>query len=50
MMVAQKGSAAQGLWVRGLSDEDIARLDYYEGGFDYDLVDVTLANGQAAQV
>lgn len=50
MLVAQKGSAAQGLWVTGLTDEDVARLDYYEGGFDYDLIDVTLANGQAAQV
>lgn len=50
MLVARSGAAAQGLLVTGLTEEDIARLDFYEGGFDYDLVDVTLGEGQAAQV
>lgn len=50
MLVSQKGAQAQGLLVTGLTQEDIARLDFYEGGFDYDLVDVTLKSGQAAQV
>ena len=37
MIVAQAGAQAQGLLIRGLSDEDVARLDFYESGFDYDL-------------
>ncbi|PCJ06654.1 MAG: tellurium resistance protein [Rhodobacteraceae bacterium] len=41
---------AQGLLVRGLSEQDIAALNYYEGGFDYDLktVVVQLMDGQEA--
>ena len=42
MLVPQIGAAARGLLVTGLTEEDIVRLDFYEGGFDYDLVDVTL--------
>lgn len=49
-LVAQTGASAEGLLVTGLKDEDIARLDFYEGGFNYDLVDVTLSGGQSAQV
>lgn len=37
MIAEAKGQAAEGLLVRGLSETDIARLTYYEGGFDYDL-------------
>ena len=44
------GAQAEGLLVRGLSADDFARLDFYEGAFDYDLVPVTLANGQGAEV
>ena len=47
---ASDGATAKGVLVRGLSAEDIARLDYYEGGFDYSLVTETLADGQVAQV
>lgn len=36
-LVAQKDAAAKGLLVKGLSDQDLARLDFYEGGFDYHL-------------
>lgn len=50
MLVPQTGASAAGLFVTGLTDEDIARLDFYEGGFDYDLIDVTLEGGQKAQV
>ncbi|WP_299196306.1 NUDIX domain-containing protein [uncultured Tateyamaria sp.] len=39
-----------GIIVRGLSVEDIARLNYYEGGFDYELRAVTLTSGEAADV
>ncbi|MFG6594174.1 NUDIX domain-containing protein [Sulfitobacter sp. 1A13368] len=44
------GAQAEGLLVRGLSADDFARLDFYEGAFDYDLVPVTLADGQGAEV
>ncbi|WP_300517508.1 gamma-glutamylcyclotransferase [Aliiroseovarius sp.] len=43
MMHAEPGGTARGVLVTGLSDEDIARLDYYEGGFAYELRDVTLS-------
>ncbi|MEP2680482.1 MAG: gamma-glutamylcyclotransferase family protein, partial [Sulfitobacter sp.] len=42
MIAEVPGAAAQGLLVRGLSDRDLAMLDYYEGGFDYGLKPVTL--------
>ncbi len=34
------GEGASGCVVRGLSDEDVRRLDFYEGGFGYDTRDV----------
>ena len=37
MLVAQKGAAAKGLFVSGLSAQDLARLNFYEGGFSYNL-------------
>ncbi|WP_421704307.1 NUDIX domain-containing protein [Aliiroseovarius sp.] len=43
MMHAMPGATAHGVLVTGLSDEDIARLDYYEGGFAYELRDVELS-------
>lgn len=49
-VVEQLGAVTEGLLVQGLSDADIARLDFYEGSFAYDLRDVVLAGGQAAQV
>jgi len=45
-----EAAQAEGLLVQGLSADDFARLDFYEGAFDYDLVPVTLADGQAAEV
>lgn len=50
MIEEQVGEVATGVLVRGLSAEDIARLDFYEGSFAYDLVPVTVADGQAAEV
>ncbi len=35
MIVALDGAEAEGVLVRGLTDEDRAALDYYEGGFVY---------------
>lgn len=47
---ARPDARAEGVIVGALTPEDIARLDYYEGGFDYDLVTVTLGDGARAQV
>ncbi len=44
------GARAPGVLLRDLSPEDIARLDFYEGSFAYDLALVTLENGSEAQV
>ena len=38
--ICEDNGTATGLLVRGLSDEDIARLNFYEGGFDYALKQV----------
>ncbi|MEX3315359.1 NUDIX domain-containing protein [Sulfitobacter sp. PS-8MA] len=49
-IAAEPGAQAEGLLIRGLSAQDIARLDFYEGAFDYDLLPLTLADGQGAEV
>ncbi|QUJ77695.1 NUDIX domain-containing protein [Sulfitobacter albidus] len=49
-LIVEEGSRARGLRVQNLTEQDIARLDFYEGGFDYDLVDVTLTGGLGARV
>ncbi|MEL6449921.1 MAG: NUDIX domain-containing protein [Pseudomonadota bacterium] len=50
VLVADTGARADGITVTGLSDDDVARLDFYEGGYDYDLRQLTLASGQSAAV
>jgi nudix-type nucleoside diphosphatase (YffH/AdpP family) len=50
MIETKEGETACGLVVRGLSQADIARLDYYEGGFAYDLVLAPLSDGTDAEV
>ncbi len=42
MILRTPGAQAQGILVRGLSDVDLQRLAFYEGGFDYDLAPVTV--------
>lgn len=37
LIVEETGAQTQGILLRGLSAEQVARLDYYEGGFAYDL-------------
>lgn len=49
-IVAQPGAQAEGLLLRDLTPDQIARLDFYEGGFDYDLQEVQLASGARARV
>lgn len=45
MIAAVPGAVAQGLVVRALSETDIARLAFYEGGFSYDLAQVNVMTG-----
>ncbi len=35
MIIGEAGAEAEGVVVRGLSETDVARLDFYEGGFSY---------------
>ncbi|MGR3622497.1 NUDIX domain-containing protein [Pseudophaeobacter sp.] len=51
MIAADPDHVAQGVLVRGLSQGDLAALNYYEGGFDYTLkpISVTLSSGELAQ-
>ncbi|MEP4196080.1 MAG: NUDIX domain-containing protein [Aliishimia sp.] len=41
---------AEGLVLEGASAQDVALIDFYEGGFDYALHDVTLSDGSPARV
>lgn len=50
MIAAQPGATADGVLLKGLSEQDVARIDFYEGSFAYDLVTVTLRGGAQAQV
>lgn len=43
------GGMALGVVVEGLSAEDVARLDFFEGGFGYQTRAVTLDGGQVVQ-
>ncbi|WP_171121220.1 MULTISPECIES: NUDIX domain-containing protein [unclassified Ruegeria] len=42
MIVKEKSGQADGLLVQGLGPEDLRRLVFYEGGFDYDLSPQTI--------
>ncbi len=48
MIVPAEGAAAPGLLVSGLTEDDIARLSFYEGGFGYrrEVVQISLRNGE----
>ena len=45
MILPETGSSAPGLLAEGLSEEDVARLRFYEGGFEYDLDPVEVQAG-----
>lgn len=51
MIVAEPGASAVGLVIHGLSESDMARLDFYESGFEYELspVPVVPATGDPTQ-
>ncbi|WP_171234145.1 NUDIX domain-containing protein [Ruegeria sp. HKCCA6837] len=42
MILPLSGDSAHGVFVQDLSSEDLARLAFYEGAFDYDLTPVTV--------
>lgn len=50
MIAVHPGAMAEGVLVEDLSQQDVARIDFYEGSFAYDLVGVTLSSGQHAEV
>ncbi|PIE13787.1 MAG: tellurium resistance protein [Rhodobacterales bacterium] len=45
LIEAATGSEAQGVLLRDLSEADLARLDFYELGFGYDLIDLVVRVG-----
>ncbi|MEX0275900.1 MAG: NUDIX domain-containing protein [Ruegeria sp.] len=51
MIVAEPGSTAQGIIAHGLDENDLNRLAFYEGGFDYALEprDLLTPDGQVLQ-
>lgn len=49
-LVEDRAASADGIVIEGVDVNDLTRLDFYEAGFDYDLVPVTLKNGQDAEV
>lgn len=48
VLVAAGGGRAPGVLVRGLSDQDVARLDYYEAGFAFDTRVLTVETAEGA--
>lgn len=48
LIVAEAGKTAHGLLVRGMTEADVARLDFYEGGFAYHTRDLPVQAGGAA--
>lgn len=43
--IVEMDGEAEGVLCQGLSEEDVARLNFYEGGFNYELRDVALGIG-----
>ncbi|MEP1198323.1 NUDIX domain-containing protein [Tateyamaria sp.] len=50
VLIKSDGDGVHGLKVMGLTEQDIARLNFYEAGFDYDIKDCALADGSRAVV
>ncbi len=48
VILPRPGAAAEGVLADDLSDDDIARLDFYEGGFGYATRQVTVQTGDGA--
>ncbi|TDT77988.1 nudix-type nucleoside diphosphatase (YffH/AdpP family) [Litoreibacter halocynthiae] len=50
LLLPCEGAQAEGLLLKNLTDEQVARLDYYEAPYGYELVPVVLADGQRARL
>ncbi|SFR50998.1 NUDIX domain-containing protein [Litoreibacter janthinus] len=50
LLLPIKGDQAEGLLLQNLTDEQVARLDYYEAPYGYYLDPVVLADGRAARL
>ncbi|MDO9525596.1 MAG: gamma-glutamylcyclotransferase [Gemmobacter sp.] len=50
MIEQRPGAVAEGILVHGLTDADVARLDFYEGCFDYSTTEVVVQGGACARV
>ncbi|MEM8578093.1 MAG: NUDIX domain-containing protein [Pseudomonadota bacterium] len=50
VLVPDADARAEGLILEGLTDAHRARLDFYEGGYDFDVAPRTLADGTRADV
>ncbi|MGH1579002.1 NUDIX domain-containing protein [Planktotalea sp.] len=49
MIAFEEGARAEGVLVQDLSREDVARLRFYEGGFDYDLTSLRVETSLGLQ-
>ncbi|KPA22473.1 ADP-ribose pyrophosphatase [Shimia sp. SK013] len=47
--LAKGDGNADGLLLRGLSETDVARLDFYEGGYDYALIPLQVTSDQGIE-
>ncbi|WP_147104847.1 NUDIX domain-containing protein [Tateyamaria sp. syn59] len=47
---AATGALTHGIAMRDVTEDEVARLNFYEGGFDYELTPVVLASGEEAHV
>lgn len=50
LIVGAKGRMADGLLVRDMDDEDVARLDFYEGGFAYHTRDLAVQSASGGAI
>lgn len=50
VLVQDVAGAARGIVVRGITADQLARLDFYEASFDYQLRTLTLVSGEHADV
>ncbi len=50
MAVAEDGAEAEGLLIEGVSQDDLDRLDFYEGGFAYATLDLDIGDEANARV
>jgi len=50
MAVAEHGAQAEGLLIEGVSQSDLDRLDFYEGGFAYATLEADVGGAKTARV